>query len=246
VEKLIIKKNKPQQENALQFIREYKINLPFLPDDIVVSACNFEISEYHNKLFEKFNICCPDPISNAVNKRQAEYLAGRFIAISAIRNLGVQINNIPIGKHRAPIWPREVKASITHTNSQAICIAGYQHNYQYIGVDLENLLSSKVVSEIKANIINDNEEALLKDNKLNFETAFTIIFSAKESLFKALYASVGDYFDFLDAEITEICNDKNSFSIILLKNLTPELIIETKFVGYFIIENGSILTALIE
>jgi 4'-phosphopantetheinyl transferase EntD len=77
-----------------------------------------------------------------------------------------------------------------------------------------------------------------------FEDAFTIIFSAKESLFKALYPSVGYYFDFLDVVVTGICNNTNSFNIMLNVDLTPELRAKTKFKGFFFQNNSEIITII--
>lgn len=67
----------------------------------------------------------------------------------------------------------------------------------YLGIDLEKKLSKECVIEIKSSIISLDEENLILKSKLSFEDAFTLIFSAKESLFKALYPSVRAYFDFL-------------------------------------------------
>jgi enterobactin synthetase component D len=49
----------------------------------------------------------------------------------------------------------------------------------------------------------------------------TLVFSAKESLFKALYPRVGRYFDFLDARWLTMTEQTLTFE--LKSALTPEL-----------------------
>ena len=65
--------------------------------------------------------------------------------------------------------------------------------------------------EIQDSIIFNNEKEYLQKSELSLVEAFTLTFSAKESLFKALYSSVGDYFDFSAAKITKLSvKDKSS------------------------------------
>jgi 4'-phosphopantetheinyl transferase EntD len=94
------------------------------------------------------------------------------------------------------------------------------------------------MNEIKSSIITLDEEAVLtehtmKENSLNFSQAFTLAFSAKESLFKALYPSVGYYFDFSVANITQFNSESNSFTLVLTEDLTAELTKGTEFNGFF-------------
>ena len=57
------------------------------------------------------------------------------------------------------------------------------------------------------------------EGRISIQNALTLIFSAKESLFKALYPSVGYYFDFKDAEITEVNYTQTFLKFRLLKSL---------------------------
>jgi 4'-phosphopantetheinyl transferase EntD len=88
------------------------------------------------------------------------------------------------------------------------------------------------------------EEHLLAQSSLSFEAAFTLAFSAKESLFKALYPSVGDYFDFSSAKITNICCSTNSFSMTLLKDLSKKLTRGNKFTGSFYFGESYVFTLI--
>jgi 4'-phosphopantetheinyl transferase EntD len=168
-----------------------------------------------------------------VAKRQAEYLAGRYVAKQALKNLNLTDINIPIGSNGCPIWPINISASITHTNNIAICACADQKKYQYLGIDLEKIVSSQCATDIIDSIANPFEKNLLRKIPINISKALTLLFSAKESLYKALYSSVGHYFDFKEAQLTNVSLENNSFGIILLKNLNPQLKADKQFNGYF-------------
>lgn len=227
----------------LAFISERSLALAFIPSDISIKCYEFQLTKYQKKLFSELAILLPESINKAVPKRQAEFLAGRYSANSALKVLGINCSNIAIGKHRSPIWPNNIVASITHTTTTSLCAASYKGNYQYLGVDIEHVISTELMNKIKRSIITLEEEAILKDYSLNesslkvcplnFSEVFTLVFSAKESLFKALYPSVGYYFDFSAANITQINNTNNSFTLVLTEDLTTELTKGTEFTGFF-------------
>ena len=52
---------------------------------------------------------------------------------------------------------------------------------------------------------------------------FRVVFSAKETLFKCLYAEVGRYFDFRDALVDALDAASGRFNVRLLVPLTPRL-----------------------
>jgi 4'-phosphopantetheinyl transferase EntD len=227
-----------------EFISERTLTLPFPSNDITIKCYNFQLAKYQNKLFSEFTIPLPESIENAVPKRQAEFLAGRYSAISALKALGLSCNNIAIGKNRNPVWPRSIIASITHTTTTSICAASYKDSYLYLGIDIEYIIPTKLVTEIKSYIINIDEEVILRKCSLNFLEAFTLTFSAKESLFKALYPSVGYYFDFSAANITQVNSANNSFILVLTKDLTAELTAGIEFTGFFDCIEQQILTLI--
>ena len=148
---------------------------------IKILRCDFDISCYRKELFDMANINFPTSLENSMNKRQAEFLAGRYAATLALEELGFNQTDIPIGKHRSPVWPENIVASITHTNTSALCAAAFSRDYTYLGIDSENWLVSDTIKEIKNSIIQTGEEDLLLKNSMGFERAFTLTFSAKES-----------------------------------------------------------------
>ena len=233
----------PVTQKALFFSSETSVNIA-VPKDIVLIQQGFNVLAYQQPLFEELTIYCPDKIKNSVKKRQAEYLAGRYTAMLALQKLGCIDTTILTGKHRAPIWPDNINASISHTGDIALCIATLSNNYTYLGIDVEEKISDKVVKDIKKSIINEHEERLLQATTLNFMSLFSVVFSAKESLFKALYASVGDYFDFSAAEVFHICLQTKQLTLRLTENLSSDLTLGKEFTLHFTVTNNHVTTLL--
>jgi len=219
--------------NPAKFIGGNNIFDSFEFNEVILYGGEFDVNFYKRELFEIFNIPFPDSLINAVVKRQAEYLAGRYMAINALKIMGRNIFDIPTGKHRSPIWSEGVVGSITHTHSTAFCAVAFIKDVQYLGIDYENWLPPDTIEQIRGSILNSNEEILLRRCKMGIEKAFTLAFSAKESLFKALYPSVGYYFDFMAAEITYVSVRSKKFELKLKQQLTPSLSVGKTYTGYF-------------
>ena len=75
---------------------------------------------------------------------------------------------------------------------------------------------------------------------------FTIIFSAKESLFKCLYPEVKKYFDFKAARMIEVDFSTKTFQLELTETLTPFLRQGKKFEGLFDKNNNMVFTLIAE
>lgn len=140
------------------------------------------------------------------DKRKMDYLAGRLCGLEALKKLNIQVNNIPMQKDRSPLWPDGIVGSITHTNG--IAIAAVSNSLKGIGIDAERLMSENRYKKISKMFVSENEKSLVETN---LEINPTLIFSAKESLYKALYPQCMQYFGFLEATLISI--KKNSFEI---------------------------------
>ena len=137
-------------------------------------------------------------LANAGRKRKAEHLAGRIAAAHALPD-----HTVPgIGPSGEPLWPEGVSGSITHSGTQAIAVVT-----QYpalIGIDCETILSENEAREIKDGIIDTQEEPVLSRLGYPFALALTLAFSAKESLFKALFPRVQSWMGFESTRVTHL------------------------------------------
>lgn len=142
----------------------------------------------------------PPQLMRAVPKRKAEFLAGRRCAAEAIRRLTGQTIFPGMGEDRAPIWPEGVVGAISHSGDRAIALAGVGSRFLGIGIDIEKLLSEEEAHDIATQALTAHELHSLGNVIDPFMTG--LIFSAKESLFKALYPTVRRLFFFEAAELS--------------------------------------------
>ena len=141
-------------------------------------------------------------LSNAGRKRKAEHLAGRIAAAHALGAINERA--IPgIGPNGEPLWPEGLSGSITHSGTQAMAVV-VRHPDALIGIDCEAILPDREAREIQDGIINAQEAMCLTRSGYPFALALTLAFSAKESLFKALFPKANTYMGFEWARVTEL------------------------------------------
>lgn len=136
-------------------------------------------------------------LANAGRKRKADHLAGRMAAAHALSERIVP----GIGKSGEPLWPKGISGSITHSGTQAMAVVARDRQAP-IGIDCEAILPESEAREIKDGIIDAQEERVLSRSGYPFALALTLAFSAKESLFKALFPQVQAYMGFDSARVT--------------------------------------------
>lgn len=182
---------------------------------IIIAGAQFCAGHFTQDLFQKYAIAHSVNLEQAVIKRKAEYLAGRYCAKLALRNhFGENqiICDIPSGKHREPVWPASVLGSITHTNTYALCAIGDCNSFQGIGIDLEEIMETNNANQLAEQVHDQHELKLLTANNFPANFATSLLFSAKESIFKALYNNVSEYFGFDVARLCSIVPAKRSLT----------------------------------
>jgi enterobactin synthetase component D len=142
----------------------------------------------------------PRSLASAASKRRREFAAGRQCAYTALRRAGCAIGNWPsIGQDRLPVWPHGWLGSISHTEKGAVAVVGRKDMLTLLGIDIELLQEDQRWEEVRHLIVSDDELTVL--GSLAVAKATCLAFSAKESLFKALYPSVRCFKDFTAARI---------------------------------------------
>ncbi|KGJ97520.1 4'-phosphopantetheinyl transferase family protein [Colwellia psychrerythraea] len=174
-----------------------------------------------------------ESLTHAVAKRKSEFVAGRYLARKALITLGSSKATVGVGANREPIWPDYFLGSLSHTSDFAICAVANKKDVDRIGIDAENILNQKVAKDIVKNILIESEYKLVGTYNNPDPVMLTLIFSAKESLFKALYPEVKHYFDFDTAKMKEINFTTRQFTLELVQMLGPNLPIGTRFYGTF-------------
>lgn len=179
----------------------------------------------------------PDQSSYA-KKRKIEFLAGRYCAKKALKSLNIDVTSIPIQKDRSPKWPKGITGSISHTKD--IVIAAVSKQLKGIGIDAETLISVERYHNISRMIISAEEETLIKEN---LDLYPTLVFSAKESLYKAVYPLCLQYFGFLEASIMDI--QKNTFTLKLHSTHPKVSPYNAQYQGFYILYGRSVISWII-
>ncbi|RZP95346.1 4'-phosphopantetheinyl transferase superfamily protein [Vibrio vulnificus] len=207
--------------------------------------CNFCTDGYSDSNVKHFlgeNL--HESLGRAVAKRKSEFVAGRYLARKALTALGANNTSVEIGANRAPLWPDSFIGSISHSEGFAICAVANRDDLKGIGIDVESFIDVKVAREIVGSVLIDSEYKLVGTYTNPNPVTLTLIFSAKESLFKALYPAVGRYFDFNAAHTKEIDFQTGKFTIELVQELAPTLPVGTRFEGLFELDNNKVFTVI--
>ena len=134
--------------------------------------------------------------------RKEHYRSGRICArevLSKLGTLGQPVLRDP--QTREPLWPEGISGAITHRGKWAAAAAGKTSDVLGIGIDLEDL-ERQVDSRISRHVCIPEEQKWLQECGEDFlEKNLKIIFSAKESIFKAFFPYTRTYLHFHDARI---------------------------------------------
>jgi enterobactin synthetase component D len=156
----------------------------------------------------------PPQVAASVAKRRAEFVAGRACARAALALAGCgATGEIAIGHLRAPIWPPGFAGSISHASGIAAAVAARTSHSLSLGLDLEAIVAPELAASLCGVVARGEELALVSRRTRGSTAAFTILFAAKEALFKCVAPLVGRYFDFLDAEVTSVEDDALAISL---------------------------------
>jgi len=180
-------------------------------------------------------IALPASLANAVPKRRLEYLAGRYCARAALRGCAHALAEEPIGQgeHREPLWPAGATGSIAHTTGYVVAAASASDRVSALGVDVERWMDDDAPRRIGAHVAIEGElAALCERTGWSSGRALTLVFSAKETLYKCLYPEVRRYFGFHDARVESLEPERGAFAIALtgpLEHLPAGLTLEGRF-----------------
>ncbi|MCF6441535.1 4'-phosphopantetheinyl transferase superfamily protein [Pseudoalteromonas luteoviolacea] len=214
---------------------------PFQPQLPFTYHClAFSPERYQDADFAHFNQPLPSKLGRAVAKRKAEYLAGRVCATSAIQQLGRPHYVVESAESRAPIWPEGINGSITHSKGIAMAIATDKVDVLGLGIDIEHMMSDKQESELRGQILRDDEAIAFTALGQDHQKPLTLVFSAKESIYKALYNVVQTFFGFDAAKL--IGHDAKQLRFALTTSLHPTLPAGTEITVYYQTSDEMVLT----
>jgi enterobactin synthetase component D len=228
------------------FLMPRQNKLPLSPD-IRQKLAGFQLVKFRQELFEYYDIHLPEELKSAVNKRKCEYLAGRILAKQVLMELGFDKVDIAMAADRSPVWPEGIIGSISHTDDFAACAVTTSVNLLGLGIDIERFTDAHKIEELVPYVLNNKEKQLaLKYVDYDISLLFYLTFSAKESIFKAIYPNYGKFFDFKAVELTSLHFQDTDTGIMVFRTkqrLGSFLTVNTELRVNFLIYSQYVMTA---
>lgn len=147
--------------------------------------------------------------AGAVEKRKREFVAGRNCLHDCLTALGLEIHPpILMGKLREPLLPTGYIGTISHCSTYCVAAAARLTDFSGLGLDVEH--NSPLEPGLSKLICLPNELApaqqylqqLTPEEQRRYPDPGKLIFSIKESFYKAYFPRLQAYFDFMDVEVT--------------------------------------------
>lgn len=176
-------------------------------------------------------------IARAVPRRRREFAAVRACARAALAQIGVSPAPILPDEWGAPGWPAGVVGSMSHCAGHQACAVAHSSLFRTIGIDAEpnEPLPDGVLTTVALPGEQLRVQALLRASPaIRWDR---LLFSAKESVYKAWFPVARRWLDFEDVDVT--ISDVGRFSASVLR---PGPIRE--FHGRWATQRGLVATAI--
>lgn len=146
-------------------------------------------------------------LRQAARARRASFLAGRHAAAQALHCYRQPWTAIARGPDGAPCWPPGWVGSISHSAGVALCALAPSRDCEGVGIDIEQRIAEDALTDLLPLLLAPGEVLHAGRQGPGYGLGATLLFCAKEALFKALYPQVRRYFDFTDARVLGIDSD---------------------------------------
>ncbi len=183
-------------------------------------------------------------VGRAVEKRRREFVTGRACARRALGLLGVEPGPVPAGARGEPLWPTGVVGSITHCSGYRASAVGRESEILTIGIDAEphEPLPQGLLADVaRPEELEPLAELARAEPAIHWDR---LLFSAKESVYKAWFPLAERWLGFEDA-VLEIDPEGGTFAARLLVAgpvvAGAEL---ARLQGRWLVESGLVLSAI--
>ncbi|SBT37420.1 4'-phosphopantetheinyl transferase family protein [Micromonospora auratinigra] len=185
-----------------------------------------------------------DLVARAVESRRREFVTARRCAREALGRLGHPAAPIRSGPRREPVWPAGVVGSITHCAGYRAAAVARRTELAGLGIDAEP--HEALPDGVAGTVTVAGEPGLLARLDRDHPAVHwgRVLFSAKESVYKAWYPLTGRWLGFEDAELS--LEPGGGFGARVLVDGTrgdggPPL---TELRGRWLVDRGLIVTAV--
>ncbi len=165
-----------------------------LPADAVVRATRGDLD---TALYPEEEVL----VERAVEKRRREFATARACARDALTELGEPRRPILTGPKGEPLWPEGIVGSITHCDGYRACAVARSSQLTTLGVDAEQNLP--LPEGVLGDIALPEERELLRELARHAPATHwdRLLFSIKESIYKAWFPLAGRWLGFEDAMV---------------------------------------------
>ena len=158
------------------------------PCDVQLTAAFGRIGRFGAELWPE-----EQAAASAMSERRAKaYASGRRVAHAALALVGAPPGAVA-SEGRIPRWPPGFTGSITHSDSLAVAVAARLEDVRGVGVDVE--AQGRVDDRSAQRVLSGAERRRFSQPR------WTLAFSAKEAVYKAVNPIVGEYLGFGDVAI---------------------------------------------
>jgi 4'-phosphopantetheinyl transferase EntD len=180
----------------------------------------------------------PDPAA----PRSGAYLAGRQCAALALASAGAPSREVGRNADGSPLWPAGFIGSITHTRDFASACVSSIGELAGVGIDTEEVLDTAASAEIRETVATREELGRLQAHAaLDQNSLLTLLFSAKESVYKCVAPITRDFLEFQDVELAAVDFAAGAFEARIHKTLRVPL---GRLCGCFRLDAGLVHTAV--
>jgi 4'-phosphopantetheinyl transferase EntD len=183
-------------------------------------------------------------VARAVEKRRREFTTARMCARAALEKLGFPSVPIPTGERGEPLWPDGVVGSITHCTGYRACAVARSSEIVTIGIDAET--NAALPDGLLGDIARPEELPWLRQQRRELPEVHwdRLLFSAKESVYKAWFPLAKRWLGFEDAVI-EVDPSERTFTVRILISGPPLAFGRLQsFSGVWMVRDEIILTAV--
>jgi 4'-phosphopantetheinyl transferase EntD len=183
-------------------------------------------------------------VAGAVEKRRREFSTGRACARDALGQLGVPPREILSGPRGEPLWPEGVVGSITHCDGFRGCAVARRSDFAAIGIDAE--VDAALPDGLLGDIALPEERralaALARENPA--PSWDRLLFSIKESVYKAWFPLAGRWLGFEDAQVAIDRGSRSFTARLLVRGPLLNGREVSGFSGTWLIAGGVVLSAI--
>ena len=148
-------------------------------------------------------------LRHAADGRKREFSGGRNCARAALEEVGYSAAPILADDDGIPLWPDGVCASLSHSQGYCAAVAGRASAYRMMGLDLEK--TDRLSRSASERVVHAGEKNYVGED----QKRASLIFSIKESFFKAQFPVWRTHANFRDLELSVNPSDK----VVEIRNL---------------------------